>query len=69
MPVAWFDRLVSILTLVEEDGVWPEAMLDAYIAMHDAWDSTPLGPAPFVCSSYCLSAVGLCEATTPSRVV
>ena len=32
LPVAWFDRLASILTLEEEDGVWPDGMLDAYNA-------------------------------------
>ena len=33
LPVAWFDRLASIFTLVEEEGVWPDGLLDAYIAM------------------------------------
>ena len=48
LPVVWFDRLASILTLVEEDGIWLDGMLDAYIAMSmkgDA-DSTPLGQRP-----------------------
>ena len=31
--VAWFDRLASILRLVELEGVWPDGFLDAYIAM------------------------------------
>ena len=33
MPVAWFDRLASIFTLVQEEGGWPDGLLDAYIAM------------------------------------
>ena len=33
LPVAWFDRLPSVFTLVEEEGVWPDGLLDAYIAM------------------------------------
>ena len=48
LPVAWFDRLASILTLVEEEGVWPDGLLDAYIAMIPKadGDSTPLGQRP-----------------------
>ena len=43
LPVAWFDRLSSTLTLVEVDVVWPEGLLDAYIAMIPKadGDSTP----------------------------
>ena len=33
LPVAWFDRLASVLALVEEDGGWPDGILDAYISM------------------------------------
>ena len=33
LPLAWFDKLVDILTLVEEDGVWPDGLLDGYISM------------------------------------
>ena len=48
LPVAWFDKLASIFTLVEEDGVWPDGLLDAYIAMIPKadGDSTPLGQRP-----------------------
>ena len=58
LPVAWFDRLASILTLAEEDGVWPDGMLDAYIAMipKSDGDSTPLGQRP------------LCVLTTACRL-
>ena len=33
MPVSWFDGLARILTKVEDIGVWPDGLLDAYIAM------------------------------------
>ena len=33
LPVAWYDGLARILTEVEEVGVWPDGLLDAYIAM------------------------------------
>ena len=33
LPVSWFDELSRILSLVEDDGVWPDGLLDAYIAM------------------------------------
>ena len=33
LPVAWYDWLARILTKVEEIGVWPDGLLDAYTAM------------------------------------
>ena len=33
LPVSWFDELARILTLVEDTRVWPDGLLDAYIAM------------------------------------
>ena len=33
LPPTWFDGLARILRTVEESGVWPEGLLDAYIAM------------------------------------
>ena len=33
LPVSWFDDLARILTKVEDLGVWPDGLLDAYIAM------------------------------------
>ena len=33
LPVAWFNSLARILSKVEELGVWPDGLLDAYIAM------------------------------------
>ena len=44
LPVPWFDGLARILSKVEETGVWPEGLLDAYIAMIPKvdGDATPL---------------------------
>ena len=33
LPVTWFDGLARILFKVEDTGVWPEGLLDAYIAL------------------------------------
>ena len=48
LPVAWFDKLASLFTLVEEEAVWPDGLLDAYIAMFPEadGDSIPLGQRP-----------------------
>ena len=48
LPAAWFDRLAAIFTWFEEDGRWPEGLLDAYITMIPKadGDSTPLGQRP-----------------------
>ena len=48
LPVSWFDQLARILTKVEDLGVWPDGLLDAYIAMipKTGGDSTPLGQRP-----------------------
>ena len=48
LPVSWYDGLARILTKVEETGVWPEGLLDAYIAMipKTDGDATPLGQRP-----------------------
>ena len=48
LPVSWFDQLACILTKVEDLGVWPDSLLDAYIAMipKTGGDSTPLGQRP-----------------------
>ena len=45
LPVPWFDGLARILAEVEDLGVWPEGLLDAFIAMIPkvGGDSTPLG--------------------------
>ena len=46
--VAWFDGLARILSKVEEIGVWPDGLLDAYIAMipKTDGDATPLRQRP-----------------------
>ena len=48
LPDPWFDGLARILALVEEEGVWPDGLLDAYIAMipKTDGDATPLGQRP-----------------------
>ena len=45
LPVSWYDGLPRILTKVEDTGVWPDGLLDAYIAMipKTDGDATPLG--------------------------
>ena len=48
LPVAWYDELARILTMVEDVGVWPDGLLDAYITMipKTDGDATPLGRRP-----------------------
>ena len=48
LPVAWFDGLASILSRVEDLGVWPDGLLDAFIAMipKTDGDAAPLGQRP-----------------------
>ena len=48
LPLSWFDELARILTMVEDVGVWPDGLLDAYIAMvpKTDGDATPLGQRP-----------------------
>ena len=48
LPVSWFDQLARILTLIEDNGVWPDGLLDAYITMipKTDGDATPLGQRP-----------------------
>ena len=48
LSVSWFDGLARILTKVEEIGVWPDGLLDAYIAMipKSDGDATTLGQRP-----------------------
>ena len=47
-PVSWYDQLARILTVVEDTGVWPDGLLDAYIALIPKSDggATPLGQRP-----------------------
>ena len=48
LPLSWYDELARILTLVEDNGVWPDGLLDAYITMipKSDGDATPLGQRP-----------------------
>ena len=45
LPVSWFDGLARILTCVENFGLWPDGLLDAYIALIPKVDGdvAPLG--------------------------
>ena len=46
--MSWFDGLARILSKIEETGVWPDGLLDAYITMIPKTDgeATPLGQRP-----------------------
>ena len=48
LPLSWFDELARILTKVEDLGVWPDGLLDAYITMipKTDGDAAPLGQRP-----------------------
>ena len=48
LPVSWYDELARTLTKVEDSGVWPDGLLDAYIAMipKTDGDATHLGQRP-----------------------
>ena len=48
LPVVCCDKMAKILPLVEAEGVWPDGILDAYIAMIPKvdGDSTSLGQRP-----------------------
>ena len=48
LPLPWFSGLAILLELVESTGIWPQGLLDAYIAMIPKadGDSTPLGQRP-----------------------
>ena len=49
LPVFWFNGLARVLSQIEEDGVWPEGLLGAWIATIPNTDgvATPLGQRPF----------------------
>ena len=48
LPLPWFSGLAILLDLVETSGIWPQGLLDAYIAMIPTDDgySTPVGQRP-----------------------
>ena len=45
LPVSWCDELARILPKVDDFGIWPDGLLDAYIAMipKTDGDATPFG--------------------------
>ena len=47
LPLSWYDELARIRTKVDL-GIWPDGLLDAYIAMipKTDGDATPLGQRP-----------------------
>ena len=48
LPLSWYDELARILAKVEDGGVWPDGLLDAFFAMipKTDGDATPLGQRP-----------------------
>ena len=63
LPPSWFDGLARILRIVEDAGVWPDGLLDAYKAMIPKVDGARdfLWAAASVCASAGSSNVGLCK--------
>ena len=49
LPVSWYDELARILAKVEDFGIWPDGLLDTYIAIipKTDGDATHLGQRPF----------------------
>ena len=45
LPEPWLDELARIWAVVEEGGIWPEGLLDAYVALTPkvGGDATSLG--------------------------
>ena len=70
LPLPWFSGLAVLLELVETTGIWPQGLLDAYIAMIPKvdGDSTPLGQRPLSVLPGCVQAVGFPSAWTSAGV-
>ena len=66
LPLPWFYGLAILLGLVESTGIWPQGLLDAYIAMipNADGDTTPLGQRPLSVLPGCVQAVGFPSAWT-----
>ena len=64
LPESWFDWLALVLSRVELDGIWPEGLLDAYIAMIPKadGDTTPLGQRPLCVLPVVYRILGVCQA-------
>ena len=62
LPVVWFGGLARILTKDEEVGVWPDGLLDAYIAviLKIDGDATPLGQRPLSVLPVVYRFLGFC---------
>ena len=68
LPVSWFDGLARMLSCVEDFRIWPDGLLDAYIAMIPKvdGDATPLGQRPLsvllvVCRIWASARMGQLE--------
>ena len=62
LQVSWFVCLVRFFSKVEDTGVWPEGLLDSYIAVIPKTDGdvTPLGQRLLSVLPSCLSYLGFC---------
>ena len=70
LPLPWFSGLAVLLDLVETSGIWPQGLLDAYIAMIPKadGDSTSLWSTVPQSAPGCVQAVGFSSAWTFARV-
>ena len=64
LPVSWYEGVAEFLRLVEEDGRWPQGLLDAYIATIP----NPFGSEALVCSPRDVPSLGFCADGTPRGV-
>ena len=57
LPVFWYDGLARILSFVEDTGIWPDGLLDAYNTMipKTDGDATPLVNGLLVCFLLCIA--------------
>ena len=58
LSVAWFVGFARILSKVEEVGVWPESLLDAYIAVIPKADGDATWSTSVECPPDCLPYLG-----------
>ena len=70
LPLPWFSGLAILLELVESTGIWPQGLLDAYIATIPKadGDSTPSGQRPLSVPPCCVQVVGFPSAWTSAGV-
>ena len=64
LPVAWYDESCSYSCLwLKMTGVWPDGLLDAYVAMipKTDGDAAPLGQTPLSVLPNCVPYLGLSE--------